>query len=108
VTDEEVEQIVSYLKDQGAPTYIDQITEDPDEDMGAGLDEDEGGGSGDALYDQALAVVLKDRKASTSYIQRRLQIGYNRAARLVERMEAEGLVSQPNHVGKREVLMGNQ
>jgi S-DNA-T family DNA segregation ATPase FtsK/SpoIIIE len=109
VTDEEVEQIVSYLKDQGAPTYIDQITEDPDEDMVGGMDDDDGGqGSGDALYDQALAVVLKDRKASTSYIQRRLQIGYNRAARLVERMEAEGLVSQPNHVGKRDVLMGNQ
>ncbi len=107
VTDEEVEQIVTYLKDQGAPTYIDQITEDPDEDMAGGIDDTEGNmSSGDALYDQAVAVVLKDRKASTSYIQRRLQIGYNRAARLVERMEEEGLVGQPNHVGKREVLVG--
>jgi S-DNA-T family DNA segregation ATPase FtsK/SpoIIIE len=108
VTDDEVEQIVKYLKDQGEPTYVDQITEDPDDEIGGGDDDEVSAGSGDALYDQAVAVVLKDRKASTSYIQRRLQIGYNRAARLVERMEEEGLVGQANHVGKREVLMGNQ
>jgi S-DNA-T family DNA segregation ATPase FtsK/SpoIIIE len=105
VSDEEVEQVVKYLKDQGEPTYVDQITEEPDENMPETSD-DEGGGSGDALYDQAVAVVLKDRKASTSYIQRRLQIGYNRAARLVERMEEEGLVGQANNVGKREILVG--
>ena len=105
VSDEEVEQVVKYLKDQGEPAYIDQITEEPDENMPETSD-DEGAGSGDALYDQAVAVVLKDRKASTSYIQRRLQIGYNRAARLVERMEEEGLVGQANNVGKREILVG--
>ena len=63
---------------------------------------------GDALYDQAVAIVLKDRKCSTSYIQRKLAIGYNKAARLVEQMEEEGLVSPANHVGKREILVPEQ
>ena len=67
---------------------------------------DEGGGSGDDLYDRAVAVVTRDKKASTSYVQRRLQIGYNRAASLIERMENEGVVSPANHAGKREVLAG--
>jgi S-DNA-T family DNA segregation ATPase FtsK/SpoIIIE len=103
VSDEEVERVVSFLKTRGAPDYIDEITEDD----GAPLDplaEDEEGGSGDKLYAQAVAVVCRERKASTSFVQRHLQIGYNRAARIIERMEAEGIVTAANHVGKREVL----
>jgi S-DNA-T family DNA segregation ATPase FtsK/SpoIIIE len=102
VSDEEVERVVSYLKARGQPDYIDEITEDD----GAPLDPFAGDeeGSGDGLYDQAVALVTRERKASTSFVQRHLQIGYNRAARLIERMEAEGVVSQANHVGKREIL----
>ena len=105
VADEEVEDIVSHLKSQGVPDYLDAITDDEEEDgggfegMAGGLEE-----SND-LYDQAVAVVLRDRKASTSYIQRRLQIGYNRAASLMERMEKEGIVGPANHAGKREILL---
>ena len=104
VSDEEVERVVSFLKTHGDPDYILDITED---DAGGALDPfggDEEGGSGDSLYDQAVALVCRERKASTSFVQRYLQIGYNRAARLIERMEAEGVVSPANHVGKREVL----
>ncbi|SEQ53726.1 DNA segregation ATPase FtsK/SpoIIIE, S-DNA-T family [Faunimonas pinastri] len=105
VSDEEVEEIVAHLKSQGMPDYLDAIT---DEEMDGGnveavadtLDE-----SND-LYDKAVAVVLRDRKVSTSYIQRRLSIGYNRAASLIERMEKEGLISPANHAGKREILVG--
>jgi S-DNA-T family DNA segregation ATPase FtsK/SpoIIIE len=103
VSDDEVERVVSFLKTHAEPDYILEITEDdsggPDPFGG-----DEEGGSGDSLYDQAVALVCRERKASTSFVQRYLQIGYNRAARLIERMEAEGVVSQANHVGKREVL----
>jgi DNA segregation ATPase FtsK/SpoIIIE, S-DNA-T family len=111
VTDEEVEHIVSYLKSQGTPEYLEAVTEETE-----GGDEPGGGGddpfasyegSGDELYDQAVAVVLRDKKVSTSYIQRRLQIGYNKAASLVERMETEGVISSPNHGGKREILVDN-
>ena len=104
VSDEEVERVVSFLKSQGEPDYIEDITEDdgtPLDAMGGGEEE---GGSGNELYDQAVALVCRERKASTSFIQRHLQIGYNRAAKLIERMEAEGVVSGANHVGKREVL----
>ncbi|HMH64007.1 MAG TPA: DNA translocase FtsK, partial [Rhizomicrobium sp.] len=110
VSDHEVEDVVRFLKSQGQPEYLDAVTEEPDEEsddpyalMGGG-----GGGnrdSGDDLYDKALAVVARDKKASTSYIQRRLQIGYNRAASLIERMEQDGVVSSPNHKGVREVLL---
>src|SRR5262249_16877917 len=102
VSDEEVEAVVKFLKSQGEPSYLDAITEEP-EAADPLLLEGEGQGSGDDLYDQALAIVARDRKASTSYIQRRLQIGYNRAARIIEKMEEEGVVSSPNHSGKREV-----
>jgi len=105
VSDQEVEDVAKFLRDQGAPNYLDAVTEAPDEDDG----HDEGGvggGSGDDLYDQAVAVVTRDRKASTSYIQRRLQIGYNRAASLIEKMEKEGVVSAANHAGKRDILAG--
>jgi S-DNA-T family DNA segregation ATPase FtsK/SpoIIIE len=103
VSDEEVERVVSFLKTRGEPDYIDEITEDDDAFFGLPADE-EGSGPGDTLYAQAVAVVCRERKASTSFVQRHLQIGYNRAARIIERMEAEGIVSAANHVGKREVL----
>ncbi|TXH39193.1 MAG: DNA translocase FtsK [Rhodospirillaceae bacterium] len=107
VSDREVESIVQFLKEQGEPAYIEEVTAEEE-----GLDGDEmvapaGGGSGDDLYDQAVALVCRERKASTSFVQRHLQIGYNRAARLIERMEKEGVVSSANHVGKREVLARN-
>jgi len=104
VKDEEVEAVASFLREQGEPDYLPDVTEGDDEDGGA-LGED-GGGSGDDLYDQAVAIVTRDRKASTSYIQRRLQIGYNRAATLIERMEQEGVVGPANHAGKRDILAG--
>jgi S-DNA-T family DNA segregation ATPase FtsK/SpoIIIE len=109
VSDEEVEKVVRHLKSQGTPQYLEAVTADDPEDEGSavfdatGMGQSEGGG-GD-LYSQAVQVVMRDRKASTSYIQRRLQIGYNRAASLMERMEKEGVVGQPNHAGKREILV---
>jgi S-DNA-T family DNA segregation ATPase FtsK/SpoIIIE len=109
VSDDEVEQIVAYLKTQGAPEYVEAVTEEGGEGevAGFGTDIGGGGGSGDELYDQAVAVVLRDKKVSTSYIQRRLSIGYNKAASLIERMEQEGLISAANHAGKREILVGS-
>jgi DNA segregation ATPase FtsK/SpoIIIE, S-DNA-T family len=103
VSDEEVERVVSFLKTRQEPNYIDGITEDDGGPLDVLGHEDEGGAA-DALYGQAVAVVCRERKASTSFVQRHLQIGYNRAARIIERMEAEGVVSAANHVGKREVL----
>jgi S-DNA-T family DNA segregation ATPase FtsK/SpoIIIE len=106
VSDQEVEDVVAHLKTQGAPDYLDAIT-DEDEGEGGGMDGAAGGLEDSAdLYDQAVAVVLRDRKASTSYIQRRLSIGYNRAASLIEKMEKEGVVGPANHAGKREILVG--
>ena len=104
VSDGEVEAVARFLRDQGQPQYLEEVTaggddEDMDGDFGGGE-----GGSGDDLYDRAVAVVTRDGKASTSYVQRRLQIGYNRAASLIERMEREGVVSPANHAGKREIL----
>jgi DNA segregation ATPase FtsK/SpoIIIE, S-DNA-T family len=103
VSDDEVERVVSFLKARGEPEYIDEITEDDEAPFDPLLADDDGA-SVDALYRQAVAVVCRERKASTSFVQRHLQIGYNRAARIIERMEAEGIVSAANHVGKREVL----
>jgi S-DNA-T family DNA segregation ATPase FtsK/SpoIIIE len=103
VSDGEVERVVSFLKTRGEPDYIDEITEDDDGSLDLHGNEDDGG-AGDALYSQAVAVVCREHKASTSFVQRHLQIGYNRAARIIERMEAEGIISGANHVGKREVL----
>ncbi len=105
VADEEVEKVVRHLKKQGVPAYLEAVTEEEDEeDDGEGGEEY--GDSGNELYDQAVAIVLRDRKASTSYVQRRLGIGYNRAASLIERMEKEGLIGTANHAGKREILVG--
>ena len=104
VTDEEVERVVTGLKAQGEPEYIEEVTrEDPSHPVGEninGMESDHG----DTLYDQAVALVCRERKASTSFVQRHLQIGYNRAARIVDKMEAEGVISSANHVGKRDVL----
>ncbi|MGY6646448.1 MAG: DNA translocase FtsK [Salinarimonas sp.] len=111
VSDDEVEHVVAHLKTQGRPAYLDAVTSEEDEgggssdDGGAVFDKGSFGDPGADLYDQAVAVVLRDKKASTSYIQRRLQIGYNRAASLMERMENEGIVGAPNNAGKREILM---
>jgi S-DNA-T family DNA segregation ATPase FtsK/SpoIIIE len=106
VSDQEVEAVVRFLKDNGGPpVYVDEVTEDDGGDGGAQtFGESDEGSSGDALYDQAVALVCRERKASTSFVQRHLQIGYNRAARIIERMETEGVISTANHVGKREVL----
>jgi S-DNA-T family DNA segregation ATPase FtsK/SpoIIIE len=104
VSDEEVEKVVRHLKKQGVPDYLEAVTEEEDDDGGGG--DSAYGNSGDDLYDEAVAVVLRDRKVSTSYVQRRLSIGYNRAATLIERMENEGLIGAANHAGKREILVG--
>jgi S-DNA-T family DNA segregation ATPase FtsK/SpoIIIE len=100
VSDGEVEKVVTFLKKQGVPEYIEQVTQEPEEAPDLDV------ASGDALYDQAVAIVTRDGRASTSYVQRRLSIGYNRAARLIEQMEEQGVISPPNHAGKREVLAG--
>ncbi|MDJ0950087.1 MAG: DNA translocase FtsK 4TM domain-containing protein [Alphaproteobacteria bacterium] len=107
VSDAEVEEVVRYLKAQGSPSYIESITEDDEAGPLAGLTFGGAGEGEDALYQQAVELVLRERKASTSFVQRHLQIGYNRAARLIERMEADGLISAANHVGRREILAGN-
>jgi len=105
VSDTEVEEVAAFLKAQGTPEYLDAVTEDVEDEGGEGGLDLPGGGSGDDLFDQAVAVVARDRKASTSYIQRRLQIGYNRAATLIERMEEEGMIGPADHAGKREILL---
>jgi len=106
VSDQEVETVVEHLRSQSEPAYVEAVTEEdePPLDM-AGAGGGGNGESGDDLYDQAVALVAREGKASTSFVQRHLQIGYNRAARIIERMEQEGMVSRANHVGKREVLL---
>ena len=113
-SDEEVEEVVNHLKQFGPPDYVGSVLDGPDEDKADNIDAVLGLNTGgntdteDALYDTAVAIVVKDRKCSTSYIQRKLAIGYNKAARLVEQMEDEGVVSAANHVGKREILVPEQ
>jgi len=113
VSDKEVERVVSELKKQGKPDYLQNITEEPDDGFDSAflqnsqMSSGSGQSSGDDLYDQAVVIVSRDKKASTSYIQRQLSIGYNRAANIIEKMEREGVVSAANHVGKREVLVGD-
>ena len=105
VSDQEVEDVARFLRDQGTPNYLEEVTAAPEDDEdGGGAALDGESMSANDLYDQAVAVVTRDKKASTSYVQRRLQIGYNRAASLIERMEKEGVVSAANHAGKREIL----
>ena len=104
VSDGEVEAVARFLREQGQPQYLEEVTAGGDDEDGEGDFGGGEGGSGDDLYDRAVAVVTRDGKASTSYVQRRLQIGYNRAASLIERMEKEGVVSPANHSGKREIL----
>ncbi|MES2215143.1 MAG: DNA translocase FtsK 4TM domain-containing protein [Pseudomonadota bacterium] len=103
VDDREVENITQYLKSQGSPSYITSVTEQEEEISLDAMGEE--GGDDDSLYRQALQIVKRDRKVSTSYVQRCLRIGYNRAALIIERMEREGVVSEPNHAGKREILL---
>ena len=103
VDDREVEAVTQYLRTQGEPSYIEGITEEEEE---AGLDGFGGEDGGDELYQRAVELVVREGRASTSFIQRHLQIGYNRAARIIEQMEKQGVVSPANHVGKREVLLG--
>ncbi len=102
VSDEEVSAVTDFLRDMGEPDYVDSVTEDGD--IAAGIP-GFAGESGDDLYDNAVAIVLRERKASTSFLQRHLKIGYNRAASLIDKMEAKGVISSANHVGKREVLV---
>ncbi|QFT64724.1 DNA translocase FtsK [Roseivivax sp. THAF30] len=114
VSDEEVEEVVNHLKAFGPPSYVGGVVEGPEDDKADNIDAvlglNTGGNTGgeDALYDEAVGIVIKDRKCSTSYIQRKLGIGYNKAARLVEQMEDQGVVSSANHVGKREILVPEQ
>jgi len=112
VSDDEVEKVVRHLKSQGQPEYLEEVTASDELEEGedgavfdsTGMGLAEGGD----IYQQAVAIVRRDRKASTSYIQRRLQIGYNRAATIMERMEQEGIVGQANHAGKREILIAEE
>ncbi|WP_135506014.1 DNA translocase FtsK [Roseovarius aestuariivivens] len=114
VSDEEVEEVVNHLKAFGPPTYVGGVQDGPEDDKADKIDAVLGLSTGgntdgeDALYDQAVQIAITDRKCSTSYIQRKLAIGYNKAARLVEQMEDEGVVSAANHVGKREILVPEQ
>lgn len=101
VRDDEVERIVAFLKTQAEPVYIEGVTEDGEESLSFSEDGEKGG---DTLYNQAVELVMREGKASTSFIQRHLQIGYNKAAGIIEMMEKNGVVSSANHVGKREVL----
>lgn len=111
VNDQEVERVVKALKKQGKPDYLTNIIEEPEDGFdsqflqNSQLTPNAGKPTGDDLYDRAVAIVARDQKASTSYIQRQLQIGYNRAANIIDKMEREGVVSSANHVGKREILV---
>ena len=108
VSDEEVEAVVEALKKQGSPEYLDEVTREPEEGVDTGGTGSAASSTGNQLYDKAVDIVLRDRKASTSYIQRRLRIGYNKAAGLIEEMEDNQIISKPNHAGKREILVPEQ
>jgi S-DNA-T family DNA segregation ATPase FtsK/SpoIIIE len=105
VGDKEVEMVVDYLKSQGSPKYKIEITLDEDEEGDSIINM--AGGNTDDLYSQAVAIVLRDRRPTTSYLQRCLKVGYNKAASLIEKMEKEGILSPPNHTGKREILVND-
>ena len=101
VSESEIEKVNSFLRSQGEPDYIDEITVIRDKDTGTN---EESNSEKDELYGQAVEIIKSEGKASTSFLQRKLQIGYNRAARIIDMMEEKGIVSKANHVGKREVL----
>nr|WP_231727255.1 DNA translocase FtsK [Kordiimonas lipolytica] len=108
VSDSEVEDVTTHLRKQGAPDYLAEVTEEPEEGFDSPFIPGPSGSGDDAnnsLYDQAVAIVVRDQRASTSYVQRRLKIGYNKAASLIEEMEEQGVISAPNHKGQREVLV---
>jgi DNA segregation ATPase FtsK/SpoIIIE, S-DNA-T family len=106
VSDREVEEVVTFLRAQGEPAYVEEVTDPGDDDEGPALSGIAGASEGEKeLFDHAVALVAREGKASTSFIQRHLAIGYNRAAKLIEQMEKEGVVGPANHVGKREVLV---
>ena len=101
VSDSEIEKINNFLSSQAEPDYVDEILNFADEkEIGDNLNQ----GDKDELYEQALEIIRSEGKASTSFLQRKLQIGYNRAARIIDIMESRGIVSKANHVGKRELL----
>jgi len=112
VTDEEVERVVTFLRRQGRPHYVDSVTDEAalegSEPLGFGGDGEPAANGEDVQYAQALQIIAREGKASTSFLQRKMRIGYNSAARLIERMEADGHVSHPDHVGRRQVLIGGQ
>ena len=112
VTDEEVERVVAFLRQQGRPDYVDSVTDeaalDTTEPVAAGGLSEPAANGEEAQYAQALQIIAREGKASTSFLQRKMRIGYNSAARLIERMEADGHVSHPDHVGRRQVLIGGQ
>ena len=108
VDDDEVEQVASYLRQQGEPEYDEKVTEESTEvSLGKGEQAGAIAKQDVSLYDQAVSLVIREQRASTSFVQRHLRIGYNRAATLIEEMEAAGIISKSNHVGKREVLVSN-
>jgi S-DNA-T family DNA segregation ATPase FtsK/SpoIIIE len=102
VSEQEVENVVAHLRAQGVPDYIHQVTEEPEAASAQPAAEEDA--ASNQLFDEAVELICREGKASTSFIQRHLRIGYNRAARIIERMESEGIISPANHVGKREVL----
>jgi S-DNA-T family DNA segregation ATPase FtsK/SpoIIIE len=108
VADHEVEQVVSFLKEQGEPVYDEDVLSEPADEAPAGSSSSRGNSeNGEAdLYTEAVSIVTQEGKASTSFIQRHLSIGYNRAAKLIEQMEKEGVISRADHVGRRKVLVG--
>ena len=109
VADGEVVEVVNFLKEQVEPIYDDDVVAEPVEEAPSGGSSKSGGG-GDGgesdMYDEAVAIVTREGKASTSFVQRHLSIGYNRAAKLIEQMEKEGIISRADHVGRRKVLVG--
>ena len=104
VHDDEVEAVAQYLRSQGEPEYVDSVTADEGDDPFLAITDGKADDSSDELYDKAIAIVCREGKASTSFVQRHLQIGYNRAARIIEKMEKEGVISSADRVGRREVL----
>ena len=107
VDDGEVEAVANFLRQQGEPEYDERVVEDAATGGDFAGDGDIGMPTGNSLYEQAVQLVVREQKASTSFVQRHLKIGYNRAATIIEEMERNGIISAANHVGKRDVLLSN-